>query len=152
MRKGIHTKTSTQHFEDSGMMVMDGSIGNLRKHAGLNGWSSLMERRCGSEILHCCAADGNTVSIVLLDVRISSGLCSILKGSVAMSNRIDDVIHDLAYWQLKLMLVNEEIDKHPERQNVLITPKQTPNDWRNEIKSKISDLTEELAILLGVRQ
>jgi hypothetical protein len=75
-----------------------------------------------------------------------------LKGSVEMSNRIDDVIHDLAYWQLKLMLVNEEIDKHPERQNVLITSKRTPNDWRNEIKSKISDLTEEYAILLGVRK
>ena len=81
MRKGIHTKTSTQHFADCGMMALDGSIGNLRKHAGLNGWSSLMERRCGSEILHCCAADGNAVSIVLLDVRISSGLCSILKGN-----------------------------------------------------------------------
>jgi len=69
-----------------------------------------------------------------------------------MSNRMDDVIQDLAYWQLKLMLVNEEIDKNPDRQNALITSKQTVNDWRNEIKAKILALTEELAIMLGYRK
>ena len=69
-----------------------------------------------------------------------------------MSNRMDDVIQDLAYWQLKLMLVNEEIDKNPDRQNALIASKQTVNDLRNEIKANILALTEELAIMLGYRK
>jgi len=30
-------------------MALDGGIGNLRKHAGHNGWSSLMEGQCGNE-------------------------------------------------------------------------------------------------------
>jgi len=47
MRSEIPMKISTVHSEDSGMMAMDGSIGNLRKNVGHNGWSSLMERQCG---------------------------------------------------------------------------------------------------------
>jgi hypothetical protein len=81
MRKGIHTKTSTKHFADYGMMALDGSIGNLRRHAGHNGWSSLTTKQCGSEEHSARDADDSDLSQLFLDVRILGRICSILKGS-----------------------------------------------------------------------
>jgi len=69
-----------------------------------------------------------------------------------MSKTIDEVIQALAYWQLKKMLYEETMAKYPERQNAFITKTMTVIDERNEIIAKISDLTEEYAILLGVRK
>ncbi len=70
----------------------------------------------------------------------------------AMSKTIEEVIQELAYWQLKKMLVEETIAKNPERENALITETKTVSQWLNQITAKISSLTEEYAILIGVKK
>ena len=71
---------------------------------------------------------------------------------LTMSKTKEEVIQELAYWQLKKMLVEETIAKNPERENALITKTKTVSQWLNQITAKISSLTEEYAILIGVKK